>query len=159
MPHPVRPERRDSRVKTSALDHVVNQVGADRLARGPTGEEHQPGAFLTAALAEVGAERFADLTGQRQPVLPAALAAHGQFPAPPVHIVEPEPGHLDRAQPESGDQQHDRPFRAPCRQAGSQLSITAATSAGLIKTGMVASRQPPTGGTAVPSRSESSWRR
>ena len=50
-------------------------------------------------------------------------------------------------------------LRRPRSVAESQLSITAATSAALTITGIDASRQPPTGGTAAPSRNGSNWRR
>ena len=52
--------------------------------------------------------RLADIRGQRQPIQPVALAPHRQLTGPPVDVVEPQCGHLSRAQTEAHQHGQDR---------------------------------------------------
>ena len=47
-------------------------------------------------------------TGNGNTILPAALAAHQQQPAPPVDVIEPQPSDLAGTQPQPRQQQQDR---------------------------------------------------
>jgi hypothetical protein len=53
-------------------------------------------------------DRLPDLLRQRQPVFPTGLAAHGQLPAMPVNVRQPQRGDLAGAQPEPRQHGQDR---------------------------------------------------
>ena len=67
------------------------------------------------AVAQISDDRRADVGGQRQPVAAAALAADRDLAAPPVDVVQAEPGDLPGPQAHPGQHQQDRPVPAPGR--------------------------------------------
>ena len=58
--------------------------------------------------ARYAASAVADIVRDREPIVPACLAAHEQITGPPVEIVELQAGDLDRAQPQPGEQHQHR---------------------------------------------------
>jgi hypothetical protein len=62
-------------------------------------QEQRP-ALAPRATAKIRHERLADIDGQREQILPAAIAAHEQLAATPVDVVEPDRGDLAGAQRE-----------------------------------------------------------
>ena len=90
------------------LNDIPDQVGADRAAWCPAGQEQLAGPLRVAAAGQVGDQGFADLCRQREPVLPASLAADDEFPGPPVHVAQLQARHFDRPQTQPRDEHHDR---------------------------------------------------
>ena len=73
--------------------------GRDRLERGPGAQEHLPPIARRPPAPQVGGDRLADVGGQRQPVLAAALAAHDQLARAPVDVIKRQPATSPRRSP------------------------------------------------------------
>jgi hypothetical protein len=90
------------------LDDVPDQVSADRAAGCPTRQEQLASPLRFAAAGQVGDQGFTNLRRQREPVLPASLAADDELAGPPVHVAQLQAGDFDRPQAQPRDQHHDR---------------------------------------------------
>jgi hypothetical protein len=85
-----------------------------RLPGSLDGDEHRAVQRAgRAPVAQVSDDRRADVCGQRQPVTAPALAADRDLAAPPVDVVQAEPGGFAGSQAHPGQQQQDRPVPAP----------------------------------------------
>jgi hypothetical protein len=74
------------------------------------GQEHPALPMLWAAVPEIFGQRGADLLGQRQHPLVAALpGAQAKLPRTPIQVVKFEGGDLTGAQAQTGQQREDRP--------------------------------------------------
>lgn len=93
-PEPVRPNVGQTCMFTGPLNNMADQIGTDRSARSPAGQEHMNGVTRIPAKGKVGYQRFDDFRRQRQPVLPARLAADHQFTGTPVHVTQFHPSTL-----------------------------------------------------------------
>ena len=78
------------------------------------GEDRGAGTAWPAILQPAG-DRLAGVLRQRQPVLPAGLAVHGELPGPPVDVAQAQRGDLAGAQPEPRQDGQDREVPAPGR--------------------------------------------
>ncbi len=86
---------------------------ADRPRRQrPTGRsqrgEHRPRLALGPSIDQPRGDRFSRPGRQRQPFNPVALADDGEFPGPPVDVVQAKTRDLASPKPESSQQQQDR---------------------------------------------------
>src|SRR6266516_7175829 len=102
---------------SGVLDQGLLQMFLDggRAYRGGVAEEYLRAVTPRTAVPDVVDDRPADILEQRQLHPVAGLGLHHrQAIAGPIEITEPEPFHVDAAQPEPGDQQNDRviPFTA-----------------------------------------------
>jgi hypothetical protein len=90
------------------LDHVPDQVGADRPAGRPAGQKQPPGMIRAVPPGQVADQGLTDLGGQRQPVVPPSLAADDELAGPPIEIGQLQARDLDGAQAKPRDQNRDR---------------------------------------------------
>src|ERR1039458_5219630 len=88
-------------------DNPPDRAPVQSLAWRRHPQEQLP-ALAAGAAAKIGHDRLADIDGQRQHIVTAALAANEQLAATPVYVIEPQPGDLARAQPKARQQQQDR---------------------------------------------------
>src|SRR5688572_23305109 len=70
----------------AAGSNTVTSLGTG-LSRRSACQEDPPEPILTTAASKIAAQRFTDVVRERQPVLAAALAAHRQLAAAPVHVI------------------------------------------------------------------------
>jgi hypothetical protein len=78
-----------------ALHDIADQVSTNRTSRRPQRQEHAA-ELMTAAQRQILGERDADIIRDREPIIPASLAADQEIASPPIEIVESEAGDLDR---------------------------------------------------------------
>ena len=96
------------------------------------GQEHRAGTGARGRpSAEIGGDRFTNVSRQRQAALAAALAAHLQQARPPVKIAEFQAGYLARPQAKAGRQQQDRVITQP----GGPRPVTARHDSGDVEPG------------------------
>ncbi len=88
-------------------DHLADSLGGQPAKRGGCTQEHLSLGTPGPAMAQVAGDRLAHVAGQGQALLGVALAAHHDFPGPPVDVVEAQRGDLGGPQPEAGQQYQD----------------------------------------------------
>jgi hypothetical protein len=104
---PMGAHRCETRPSTRSADDVTAEVRPEGAAGRTDGQEHPPPVVPGPALPQVGDEGLAHVGGQRQPVVSARLAPNHELAGSPVQIAQLQAGHLDRAQPETGQQLQD----------------------------------------------------
>lgn len=113
MSQPVRPHGRQPSTAAGSFHNVTDQICPDRSSRGPAGQKQPPGIGWDPVPGQVGDQGFADLPGEREPVLATALATDDELTRAPVDVLQFQPCDLDGPQPQPCDQPHDREVADP----------------------------------------------
>jgi len=103
VPQLMRADPRQARPVARRADDPPDRASVQLPARRGHPQEQRP-TLAPRATAKIGHQRLADIDGQRQHVVTAALAADEQLAAAPFNIIELEPSDLAGAQPEPRQQ-------------------------------------------------------
>jgi hypothetical protein len=103
---------------------------------------------------EVIGQGFADVDRERHPVVPRSLAAHDQFAAAPVGVIERQRGDLAAAQAKPRQQRQNREIPPPRRRLAIAAGRRRATWSASSDRGNATSRHDATDGTALANDSQ-----